>query len=466
MSEPVTPKVKKRVIDAEVVSETKSGYSRQSSPGDGQTRSEGSTKQSTGFALKPRTFGQWMALILVVAWLLAVAYLIKQQEKLNWQTESINALQQRTQVVEQQVQKMVEQQKSQAKQLEAMQATLAQIQQQLNSPERQPVVSQADIEKMQAEIAQLQSQLQSVGESLAEQSKQLMAQMGQAAEKVAKNPQVQQNLNALEQQIQQLAQRFQSMMSGAKEPSTEPKTEDEPKTAPKPEMAPLSTMEISRWVVQINTQWQMSGNVEQTLAQLQALEQAVSVSQLPNKYALIKAIGQDVALLNQWRQTQMNAPEQLKTQMEALRAWIIQLPQAMQNAAAKNSESSEPSPATDATGAKSSTEQTSSSATDKLLERFSQLFSIRKKDDQQPFTQAELSALQSVIVQRGLFLVDQLEWAVETQNATELALAIERLEKFVQRYAPQARTELDEKLAPFKSLKFKVRPSLHIMEAL
>lgn len=462
MSEPVTPKVKKRVIDAEVISETQGeAYSRQPNTGQSQTHSE---KQEAEFTLKPRTFGQWMALILVVAWLLAVAYLIKQQEKFNWQTESINALQQRTQAVEQQIQQVAKQQKSEAQQLEALQATLAQIQQQLNSPDHQPVVSQADIEKMQAEIAQLQSQLHSVGESLAEQSKLLMSQVGQAAENVAKNPQVQQNLNALEQQIQQLAQRFQSMMSEKKAPSTEPKAESN--TEPQAEMPPLSTMEISQWIVQINTQWQLNGNVPQTLAQLQALEQVVSVSQLPNKYALIKAIGQDVALLNQWHQTQMNPPEQLKTQMEALRAWIIQLPQVIQNVSAKASESSASSTATNATGTKSQAEQTPPSATDKLLERFSQLFSIRKKDEQQPFTQAELSALQSVIVQRGLLLVDQLEWAVETQNATELSHAIKRLEKFVQRYAPQAQAELEERLAPFKSLKFKARPALHIMEAL
>lgn len=431
MSEPVTPKVKKHIIEGDYTA-----TSQKKSQDEQPSHADNSMQR---FSLwRPQTFGQWLQLILAGLMVLILFYFVQQSQTQTQQVEAINRLQQQTHALSQAISQLKAEQKTQ---LSALQSELKAVQQrvetleaQLLSPQHQPVVSQADVTALKQQVQTLQQKLIELSERSAQA---LQERVAQGAELV-QSPEVQQQLNQLQQLMQQKLQSLGTQLKGL----LESETRTEPETVlTKPEG--FTPIEIQQWAVKINTQWQLSGNVEQTMAQLQALEQAVAASDLPNKMALIKAIGQDQVLLKQAQ----NVSHETLPSTEVLRQWLTQLTQIP--------EQDEPQ-----------VEEKDLPAQQRLMERFSQLFSVHKRQESGELTQAERVVLHDVLVQRGLLLADQLDWAVQTHSAQMVQKSVRQLSAFVRKYFPEKQTELENQLKPFKQLQFEPRPSLHIVEVL
>jgi len=420
MSEPVTPKVKKHIIEGDYTATSqKKSQAEQSSHADNSAQR---------FSLwRPQTFGQWLQLILAGLMVLILFYFVQQSQTQTQQVEAINRLQQQTHDLSQAISQLKTEQQTQLStlqsELKAVQQRVETLEAQLQSPQRQPVVSQADVTALKQQVQTLQQKLTELSERSVQALQKGVAQGAELVQSPEMQQQVQQKLQSLGAQLKELL-------------------EAESETAP-PKPESINSVDIQRWAVKINTQWQLSGNVEQTMAQLQALEQVVAASDLPNKMALIKAIGQDQVLL---KQTQKTSDETLPS-TEALRQWLTQLTQIPEQPESQAEEKDLP-------------------AQQRLMERFSQLFSVHKRQESGALTQAERGVLHDVLVQRGLLLADQLDWAVQTHNAQMVQKVVQQLSAFVQKYFPEKQSELESQLKPFKQLQFDPRPSLHIVEAL
>ena len=153
---------------------------------------------------------------------------------------------------------------------------------------------------------------------------------------------------------------------------------------------------------------------------LHALEKAVQLSDLPaeSKIALLRAIGQDLAYLEQYEQAPRLAPDQL----DELRAWISSLPP--------------PKPAV--------VDGQSTEAED-LMTRLKGLVEIRRRSEGLS-TPEQLMAF-DLVRQRALLLVDQLEWAYTSHNRALFEQTQARLVQLFEQALPHAVADLQAKLA-------------------
>ena len=435
MSEPVTPKVKKHIIEGEYADASQTDAKKASVGSEGSSNEQGAAKRVWW---RPKSFTQWLQLLLAIFMSLILFYFVQQSRTQTQQVEAINRLQLKTYELSQSLSEMSQQQKKALKpltdELNDLQQRVAQLEAELHSPEHRPVISQADVDALKQQVQTLQEKLA----ALSEKSLQAIQEQAKEGGAVIQSPEFQQQLNTLQQQMQQKLQGLGKQLKGLLEQPAEKK-----KQAQNP--VSLTPMEIQQWAVKINTQWQLTGNINQTLAQLRALEQAIAVSDLPNKANLLKAIGQDEEMLKQQSVSHETLPN-----TQALRAWLKQV--IIESNPTQSTESSQ--------------ERTNASAEQRLMQRFTQVFSVHKQKDGAELTAAEKAALQDILLQRALFLADQLDWAVETHNPQILQKTLQQLREFIQKYYPQQQAALAQQLKPFAPLKFPSRPNLYILEAL
>ncbi len=290
------------------------------------------------------------------------------------------------------------------------------------NPANEPLVTKGEIQALQKQLNGLQQQLGT------------WAQRWQKALKGLQSPEAKQGpgeapLNALQQQLDQLGNRlgelFQAIQPKAGKPAHD-------------KAADTDTMRLQRWILTVNTEWLMSGNVALTRERLHALEQAVQMSDLPDdsKIALLRAIGQDLAMLDAWEKQATTQPAEL----DQLKAWIstLQAPKAGDKTADKGAQDTD------------------------LMARLKGLVAIHRRGEVVP--EADRLLAFDLVKQRALVLVDQLAWAQTTHDPVLDQRTRARLVALFARYLPDQLSALKAKLAQLPPPK--LPQPLHVVEAL
>jgi prefoldin subunit 5 len=292
------------------------------------------------------------------------------------------------------------------------------------NPANEPLVTKGEIELLQKQMQGLQKQL---GD---------WAQRWQKALQGLQSPQAEQGageapLNALQQQLDQLGSRLGELFQAIQPP----REQAAPGTSA---VAETDTLRLQRWILTVNTEWLMSGNVKLTRERLHALEQAVQMSDLPaeSKIRLLRAIGQDLAMLDAWEKQATGQP----TELDQLKAWIsaLEAPRSGDQSADKASQDTD------------------------LMARLKGLVEIHKRGEVVPESDRLLAF--DLVKQRALVLVDQLAWAQTTHDLALDKRTRARLEALFARYLPDQLPALKAKLAQLPPPK--MPQPLHVVEAL
>lgn len=420
MSDPITPKADRHVIDGKVTS----------------TRHEKETAESSNPShKKPEPIWvrgidwvkKWSTLVAFVGLFLVILYLIKGQNNQDWQINHINALQTRLTQLTEKNQTLTQNQ-------QALQKALKAFKTQQNDLAKQPAISMADVNAVKAKVAQLEQQL-------ADKAQQATQALMPSDDTQAK---VNQQLQSMGQQIIQLKDK---LLKQLKTPAD---------TAPK-KVEPLNNMQIQQWIVALNTQWVLKGNVAQTHQGLLALEQAIGLSNLPNKLTLVRLIGEDIATLNNASAEKGN--DGLKAQLQQLKTLIKQLP--IKQGAHSQAKSA------DVPHETSSTPAQNLPAMERLKNALTGLFSIKKLKSEDGLTQVDSLILKEVVKQKGSLWVDQLNWAMQLKSNTAWQSNLKDLKQFVMTYYPkEQQAQILRLITPLEKVNFKLRQALKVMGAL
>lgn len=481
--EPITPKADQRVLDGEVV---KDGRSQSRARKSGSPSGSGAEKplkaKRDWFGWWPQTFTQKVLLLSLLVLIGIVVYLVQAANRQDWQIEKIN-----------QLQSQIGQLKAETHALKAEQAEMqASVTQQLDSPDRQPVISQGDLDAVQSEMESLKAKMQAKVSELSDQLKQVTQQAGVAAQQfgqaVQPTPEEKAQLQAqgealgqeLKNQLQQMGQQLSDLFHfkeaqqahNAQQKTLDIELESRLKAATESAIQggkPLSAQQIQQWTLEINTQWMLTGNVTQTEQQLRALEKAVNASEVANKTDLIRRIGQDMVRIH----SAPNAtPQNSQAWVKTIRAAIQALPEPM---AEKPHSTSPPSRAPDASandsvngtsGSDPAETLSTDSAWQKLLNQMGDVFSVHKRESSQQLTQVESLIMHDVLVQRGLLLVDRIEWALNTQSKPLLDESLQSLEDFMAANFPTQLAAIQSPLQSLHQVRFASRQELDIVQGL
>jgi len=308
--EPITPKASQRVIEGDVVEDPKRDAKASASP-------KSSTPKKSSQWL-PQTFMQKMVMVFLLAMLGLGSFWLWQSNQQDWQIERINQLQQHQKALKEVSESLQKRLQEQAKRIE-----------QLSVPAQKPVFSQADLDHMNAEMQafknQVTSRVDQLSESLSSLSEKLMISSEATPTSVMPSDEQQQKAQQLvETATTKLKQELSEMRSKVTElfdfQTSQPVQVTQ---APNPIPA-LNDKQRQQWIAQINTQWILGAEVDAIKRQLKALEQAVVISEWPEKNMLIRQIGEDLAQLNQtqtnrvkWTQAKQ-AVKKLTAEIQAL----------------------------------------------------------------------------------------------------------------------------------------------------
>lgn len=454
--EPITPKADQRVLDGEVV---KGGHAKSE-----HKNRKGSSDDDKPLKVKrdwsgwwPQTFMQKMALLLVLLLVGIITYLAMKTNQQDWQVEKIN-----------QLQSDVGQLKTETKTLKSSQNELKEaLTAKLASPENQPVLSQADVDAVKSELETFKTNVQNKLAEVTQQLKGMSQQAGEASQKLGEavkpSPELQAKAKALgdevNNQLQQMGQQLSELFDFKQEQQERnewQKQQDsklESATEGAVSVEALSAKQIHQWALEINTQWLLTGNAVQTRQHLLALEKAVGASAMEGKNDFIRRIGQDLAGID----TQPNSSATDVTPvLETLRNQIQNLPPAKkvshETLPEASSQTTEPS------------ETTTDSSWQKLQSKFEALFSVRKRDSAEQLTQVESLMLHDVLIQRGLLLVDRLQWALDSESKPLLDKAQQSLNDFMAAHFPEQAEAVKATLAPLQQVTFSPRQPLDIAE--
>ncbi len=404
----------------------------------------------------------WLMLLIAIA-----AALFMTRKDLDWQVEHINNLQAKVAQLTHNNQALEARLDAQLKEVDAR---LQAMQETLNQPENQAAITQADIEQLQQstqqQLAMLQDKLGALSTQAAEQVKQVISSTSELAETTENvlQPseeskrafaQIEANLQSqLTEVTGKLAELFdfktaqQAQLTETAEKSIE--TIDSEKMAPS---------QVKQWVAEINTQWLLRGNVTESQAQLQALQEAVSVSDLKNVSTLTPLITQDLAYLESYQATQ-SAPSldtlALKQAIKALDSSHLSSKDSASAAIQGGENLSSETPAADAS-------LTFDSAVEQLKQTLSSMVSIKKRDAEQEVTQVESLILHDVLIQRALLLVDRIDWAIVSHSSELLTRSAEDLQTYIDQTFPKSSAEFKALLTPFLAQTFEARKPLAIM---
>ncbi|NPA71348.1 MAG: hypothetical protein GXO35_00840 [Gammaproteobacteria bacterium] len=331
------------------------------------------------------------------------------------------------------------------------------------NPDYQPAVSQADLKAIKAAS---ESQIKQVKEALTALNEKANLQFESAIEKLqalaldrndsleiqtaptligevsdVQNEGLQSKIGAMKSQLADLFDfKAQQQLKALQQPTLSSNEA-------------LSSFEIQKWIVQINTQWMLHGNASETLQQLIALEQAIGLSQFAYISTLGRLIGEDIAYLKQYiEQSRLHENLDtvvLKSAISELHLSVLTPPE---------------TPSSEKTSALSTGEVLDTeSAFEKLKSRLSQMIRVTKRETDTEATQVELMLMEDVLKQRAALLVDRVDWAIQTQSQGLLLAATADLQAFISKKFPEAAAEYEALLAPYKTIQFHKPKPLNIM---
>ncbi|QCU89217.1 hypothetical protein [Thiomicrorhabdus sediminis] len=391
----------------------------------------------------------------LLAWFIALLIILSMlwytRPDTDWQIQRINDLQAQVDQLNAEI--------------EEQQQQLSTFDTQLNSAENKPLLSQADLDGFKAQterqIVKMQQALQQLSEQAGASADQAAKQLNELAEEMPKtltpSPQTQQKLQQLEQKF---ANELQSMANQLGElfdfkQQTQQQANQAEKTEPSLTQAqpgqPLDSLQIQQWIVEINTQWILQGRVASTRQQLLALEQAVNLSSFGYTSQLTRLIGADLRYLQDYQTA-------AKLDFEKPISELYQAIPSLKKANGKLPQSSDPSA--------NSAEQASAPENgtwDKLMSKFGQMFSLRKRSEEGELTSVESLIMNDVLQQRLALLVERLHWALQMQSETQTEQSILSIEQFMERYYPDDFERFALLLTPFKQVDFVSREALSIM---
>ena len=101
---------------------------------------------------------------------------------------------------------------------------------------------------------------------------------------------------------------------------------------------------------------------------------------------------------------------------------------------------------------------------DKLIERFSQLITVKKRDEDSEITAVNRLLVNDVMKQRLALMVDRLEWGLETHSKQIVMQAVKDIKSYIQQNFPMSSAEFNGLLEPFVYFKFMSRRNLSIVK--
>ncbi|BBP42375.1 hypothetical protein [Thiosulfativibrio zosterae] len=453
-SETITPKANRRILDAQLVDEEPRADSRPFDTFHQESAASKSTKNpeknSVLSALLPQKFSDYLQLILGFSVLLLILVLWLKQKDQDWQIEQINQLQSQV------AQLSHVQETLQSKQSDLQQSLEAQQQAAL-ALENKPLVSQADLENLKSQLKTLESQVTDFSLSAQSQAKTVLDEAQKtlqdwlANQSLAK-PNDESLPEAVQQRLQSMGQQLTDLFA----------FKDQQLAQKAPEKTdPLSEMQLQKWILEINTQWLLAGNIVQTQQRLQALEQAAGLSDFSQKMHLMRLIGEDLARLDNLNTTMATAlwkPEA----SSALKVWLSKQSQQKQAANPENTALKMPL-------SEESNIQTPETLSpwQRLQQAFASVFTVKKRESDQDLTRVEQSLMQDVLLQRAYLWVEQLDWAMQSGSEIKKQQALTQLNTYVSQYWPTSnQAELDSLLQPYESVQFKALQPLSVVNAL
>ncbi|WP_373019956.1 hypothetical protein [Thiomicrorhabdus sp.] len=438
MTEPVTPKADRRVIDGEVVNEAGQGSAQNNQSGDAnarrraQQRAEQADRQTSEKSASGQSGKGSKALAQLPAWLtkttvwlismaIVVAVLFYTRPDQDWQIEHINRLQ--TQVVQ-----LHETNKLLVDKIEQQQKSIDQkIAEVLSRPENQPLVSQGDLNGLKSEVEQeiktLQQQLQQQLDAIGQQAESKWDALAEKAQQALQPSEADlQGLKQFEETVQsklgQVGEEINKLLDFKKQQESKP-----PETMQPPK--PLNNYQIQQWIVEINTQWLLQGNAAQTQQQLMALEQAIGLSELADKVEVGRIIGEDLRDVAKYSDQVSRQKQQQKQWLAELKALVGQLPRPD-----LSSKTSVP-PIADEMSANVEKQNESGSKMDDLLHKLSGLVSLKKRETGDELSSVESALQHDVLIQRLYLLIDRLEWALQVRSESDANEALNQISEFV-----------------------------------
>jgi hypothetical protein len=254
------------------------------------------------------------------------------------------------------------------------------------------------------------------------------------------------------QQLEQMQEKLSELFSFKAQTEAE-KQAPNGTQSPVTEPAALTRAQLQQWLTDINTQWLITGHVAQTRAQLLAVEQALAISDLPDKTRLIRMLGEDMARLET---VQGQSTDQWAPVFNDVTDWVQSAVETHTPTAAESDAASTPAET-------NNTASGSQAWTDQLLQGFTQLFEVRKRESSEDLTNVDKLVKADVIEQRGLLLIERMRWAVQTQSSPLLAESLTQMRAFADTYFPQKRDALEPLLQPLDTVQFQPRQPLSIV---
>ena len=453
-SETITPKAKRRIVDAQLVDEEPRLESRPFDTFHQESAASKSaqTLEKSSFlsALLPKKFSDYLQLMLGLSVLLLILVLWLKQKDQDWQIEQINQLQS-------QVAQLSHAQETLQSKQSALQESLEAQQQAALALENKPLVSVADLENLKSQLKTLESQVSEFSLSAQSQAKTVLDEAQKTLQDWLANqsltkPNDESLPEAVQQRLQAMGQQLTDLFAF--------KDQQLAQTAPeKPEA--LSEMQLQKWILEINTQWLITGNIIQTQQRLQALEQAAGLSDFSQKMHLMRLIGEDLARLehlNTTSATLLWKPEA----SSALKAWLSK--QSQQHQAVNPQHIASKAPLHE----ESNTQTPEAlSPWQRLQQAFASVFTVKKRESDQDLTRVEQTLMQDVLLQRAYLWVEQLDWVMQSGSDIKKQQALRQLKTYVSQYWPTAnQAELDNLLQPYESTQLTALQPLSVVNAL
>ncbi|MDX1351784.1 MAG: hypothetical protein R3254_02140 [Thiomicrorhabdus sp.] len=412
-----------------------------------QEESHDSPKSGSFFS---KYFSYLLWLILFIA---VILVLFLTRPNMDWQVQKINDLQSElAQIKQENVDLNLR--------LEEQNATIEQrINTQVNKAVeglklKTPADGQTDLAavktEFQKQIETLQQELLSLSESAGKQANQALSELNKMANQAPKTwPSTEEQISALKG----LEEKLQAQMNTFGEKLTELfafKSEQQILSKQPPVLKldmPLDSLQIQQWIVEVNTQWILNGRPEETQQQLLALEQAVSLSDFKYTTQLARLIGQDLGYLKQLQDKQIGNPlPDTKALKAAVRGLTANNIQAGEDAASLND-----------------ADKSASQGFDALLERFSQMITVKKRADDS-VTEVDGLLMNDVLSERLALLVNRLDWGLQIQSVQVVTQAVNDIKHFIKRHYAKEFAEFNLLLEPFEQIEFPSKKSLSIMQ--
>lgn len=399
--------------------------------------------------LEPPTFfqryGSWFFSFLL--FLILFIIMIVTRPDSDWQIQKINDLQTEVSILDEKNQQLLQQfQEVEAKNHDQI---IEQVNTIFSKPENRPAVSQDDIyqleKKLKQRLAKLETELASYSNNASEQIEKSLEELKKNSTQLS--PEASQKLKELEStlqnQLQEASKKFEDLFLFKKEQKI---LTDRPTKISLD--APLDSLQIQQWIVEVNTQWMLHGRIAETQQQLFALEQAVSLSDYAYTTELARLIGQDLGYLKQLQDKSLKLPVPDTTQLKKAIASLTE-----DNIEKLKSAQAEIKPENKA----------EPSGMEKLMDSFSQLISVKKRQSDTQITEVNSILLNDVMKQRLALLVDRLQWGITTHSKPVVDQTVSDIQEFINQNYTNQSARFNGLLDPFKHIEFVSKRPLTIL---